>query len=260
MPDEIIPGETLPAFCLTPQGRKVLAVGGQQIPIQPGEMVFYRVRLPVVARVVQATPERPCLAALLLLEPALITDVAAEGGISLTPAPRASGGIAVAPLDPAVVDPITRLLRLLDAPRDVAVLGPLIVREIVYRLLVGPQGDCLREIARTAGDAPRVARAIEILHREFDRPLRMVDLAREAGLSLSTLHRQFKAVTSVSPLQFQKQLRLQEARRLMLAGAADAATAAVRVGYESPSQFGREYRRLFGAPPASDVSRLRERD
>src|SRR5262249_9086332 len=147
--------------------------------------------------------------------------------------------------------------QLLDTPHDIAILAPLVLREITYRLLIGDQGARLRQIAAEDGQAQRIATAIRWLQQNFSRPFRIETLARQVHLSASALHHQFKAVTAMSPLQYQKQLRLQEARRLMLAEALNAATAGYRVGYESASQFSREYRRLFGAPPQSDVASLR---
>src|SRR5690606_14784197 len=166
-------------------------------------------------------------------------------------------GLYVEKTDPQLLDALLRLVRLLDAPRDIPMLAPLIRREILYRLLRGPQGYRLYEIALANSQTHRVSQAIAWLNQHFQRPLRIEDLAREVNLSTSTLHHRFKAVTSMSPLQYQKQLRLQEARRLMLNEGLEAAVAGYRVGYESPSQFSREYSRLYGAPPIRDVARLR---
>ena len=154
---------------------------------------------------------------------------------------------------------MVRLVRLLDSPADEArFLAPLVTREIVYRLLMGAQGDRLRQIAVLGGHSHRIAEAIERLRKDFDQPLRIEDIARELGMSVSGFHHHFRAVTAMSPLQFQKQLRLQEARRLMLGEDLDAASAGYRVGYGDASHFTREYKRLFGAPPMRDVERLRE--
>jgi AraC-like DNA-binding protein len=180
-------------------------------------------------------------------------DVGPPGAPGRTP-PR---GLAVSPIEAPLLDAVLRLLQLLDTPHDIGILAPLVLREISYRLLMGDQGARLRQIAAQDSQAQRMAAAIHWLQQNFARPLRIETLAREVHLSASALHHQFKAVTAMSPLQYQKQLRLQEARRLMLAEALDAATAGLRVGYESPSQFSREYRRLFGAPPQTDVASLR---
>ncbi len=166
--------------------------------------------------------------------------------------------IDVSPLDVNLQDAVVRLVRLLDSPAEAPVLMPLITREIVYRLLMGEQGARLRHLAILGGYTPLIARAVERLRQDFDQPLRIEDLARELGMSVSGLHHHFKAVTAMSPLQFQKQLRLQEARRLMLSEDLDAASAAYRVGYHDASHFNREYKSLFGVPPMRDVQRLRE--
>jgi AraC-like DNA-binding protein len=156
-----------------------------------------------------------------------------------------------------LLDAVLRLVRLLDSPADRAVLAPLALREIHYRLLISPQGHKLRELSETDSQAQRIARAIELLKLRYDQPLSIAELADSVHMSASALHHRFKAVAQMSPIQFQKQIRLHEARRLMLTQGLEAAAAAHRVGYESPSQFSREYRRLFGAPPRKDVSQLR---
>jgi AraC-like DNA-binding protein len=164
----------------------------------------------------------------------------------------------VSPLDVSLLDAIVRLVRLLDSSTDARFLAPLITREIVYRLLKGEQGGRLHHIAALGGHSHRIVRALERLRKDFDQPLRIEDIARELGMSVSGFHHHFRAVTAMSPLQFQKQLRLQEARRLMLGEDLDAASAGYRVGYSDASHFTREYKRLFGAPPVRDVERLRE--
>jgi AraC-like DNA-binding protein len=164
----------------------------------------------------------------------------------------------VCPLDSNLQDAVVRLVRLLDARAEAPVLMPLITREIIYRLLMGEQGARLRHLAVVGGYTPLIARAVERLSEDFDQPLRIEELARELGMSVSGLHHRFKAVTAMSPLQFQKQLRLREARRLMLSEDLDAASTAYRVGYRDASHFNREYKSLFGIPPMRDVQRLRE--
>jgi AraC-like DNA-binding protein len=164
----------------------------------------------------------------------------------------------ISPLDAGLLDAVVRLVRLIDTPTEAGFLSPLIKREIIYRLLLGEQGDRLRHIALMGGYTSPIARAIERLRENFDQQLRIEDVAQEVGLSVSSFHQQFKAVTAQTPLQYQKQIRLQEARRLMLGEDLDATSTAYRVGYNDASHFNREYKRLFGLPPMRDVERLRE--
>ena len=166
--------------------------------------------------------------------------------------------LAVSPLGEDLLDAVLRLVRLVDQPEEAGVVAPLVVREIVYRLLRGGQGDRLRHVAVLGGHSPRMAPAIRRLHADYDQALPVEELAEEVGLSPSRFHHHFKAVTGMTPVQFQKHLRLQETRRLLLADDLDAATAGYRVGYGSASHFSRDYKRLFGAPPVQDVGRLRE--
>lgn len=193
----------------------------------------------------------------LVLDPALVTAVLIEAGQLASRADGVASAVAVSPLDASLLDAVLRLVRLIDAPGDYGVLAPLAAREIAYRLAVGEQGARLRQIAVVDGRAHRIARAIELLRQDYDKPLRIAALAQRLAMSESSLHHQFKVVTAMSPLQFQKRLRLQEARRLLLAGELDATTAGYQVGYNDPSQFSREYKRLFGEPPLRDVERLR---
>jgi transcriptional regulator GlxA family with amidase domain len=162
----------------------------------------------------------------------------------------------VTAVEPTLLDAVGRLVALLDAPHDIAPLAPLVLREITYRVLAGPQGGRLRQIASAGAPAHRIVRAIRWLKDHFAEPLRVAALAEQVGMSPSAFHLHFKGLTALSPLQYQKRLRLQEARRLMLGDSLDAAAAAFSVGYESASQFGREYRRTFGAPPRRDVATL----
>ena len=166
--------------------------------------------------------------------------------------------IDVSPLDAGLLDAVVRLVRLLDSPTDARVLAPLVTREIVYRLLMGTQGARLRHIAVLGGDTHRIARVVDLLRKDLQEPLRVESIAQELGMSVSGLYHQFKAITAMSPLQFQKRLRLQEARRLMLGEHLDAASAGFRVGYDDAAHFNREYKSLFGLPPMRDVERLRE--
>jgi AraC-like DNA-binding protein len=244
--------------CLIAQGSKEVLLGESRYRYDPSHYLLATVELPRVSQVLEASKERPYLSLRLELDPALVSLVLVEAGHS-SPRDHADvRAIDVSPLDGNLLDAFVRLLRLLDSPAEAQVLMPLITREIIYRLLVGEQGGRLRHLATLGGYTPHIARAVELLRRDFDQPLRIESLARELGMSVSGLHHHFKAVTAMSPLQFQKRLRLQEARRLMLGEDLDAASAAYRVGYHDASHFNREYKILFGVPPMRDVQRLRE--
>jgi AraC-like DNA-binding protein len=191
------------------------------------------------------------------LDPAVVGELLADG-VTAPPLGSPARGLAVSPVELPLLDAVTRLVALLDTPQDIAPLAPMVLREITYRVLTGPQGSRLRQIASASAPAQRIARAILWLKNHFADPLRIESLARHVRMSPSAFHLHFKIVTAMSPLQYQKRLRLQEARRLMMGEGLDAAEAAFRVGYESPSQFSREYRRMFGAPPRQDVAAIRD--
>ena len=256
-PTEPLHGVSKPSLCVIAQGSKQIQLGESRYRYDPAHYLLATVELPVVAQVLEASTERPYLSLALDLDPALVGSVIVEAG-HLPPRGRGDvRAIDARPIDLDMLNAVVRLVRLLDAPAEVRVLRPLILREIVYRLLMGDHGHRLRHLALLGGSPDRVARAIERLHREFDQPLRIDVLARDLGMSVSGFHHHFKAVTAMSPLQFQKQLRLQEARRLLLGENLDAASAGYRVGYDDASQFSREYKRLFGQPPMRDAEQLR---
>jgi AraC-like DNA-binding protein len=247
-----------PALCIVAQGRKQAILAGELYVYGPNQCLVISVDLPVVGHVTDATPESPYLCVRIDLDPIELGELILETGLGER-ADRAPGpALTVAPVGAELYDATVRLVRLLEHPADIPVLAPLAMREILYRLLTGEQSARLRQIALAESRAQSINRAIHWLKRNYAEPFRVDTLAREAGMSPSALHHHFKSVTAMSPLQYQKRIRLQEARRLMLGHAIDAATAALSVGYESPSQFSREYRRLFGAPPARDIARLRE--
>jgi AraC-like DNA-binding protein len=252
-------GVSSPAFCVIAQGSKEVLLGDDCYRYDADNYLITGAALPTATRVTQASEGRPYLGVVLGLDPALVGSVMVEAG---HPAPREHSAVRafdVSPLDAGLLDALVRLVGLLDLPADEArFLRPLVTREIVFRLLKGEQGDRLRQIAVLGGHGHRIAKALERLRKDFDRPLRIEDIAGEVGMSVSGFHHHFRAVTAMSPLQFQKQLRLQGARHLMLAEDLDAASAGHRVGYSDASQFNREYKRLFGAPPMRDVERLRE--
>jgi AraC-like DNA-binding protein len=249
-----------PWFCMIAQGAKDVLLGGEWFHYDPAHYLISTLGVPAVGRVVEASRERPYLGLRLSLEPSVVTSVMVESGVGVDSRGEGAGvkGLGVSPLDAALLDAAVRLVRLIDRPAEYRVLAPLVVREIVYRLLSGPQCGRLRHLATFGGQTHRMVRAVEKLRDSFDKPLRIEDVARELGMSASGFHAHFKAVTAMSPLQFQKHLRLQAARRLMLNENLDAGEAGFRVGYEDRSHFTREYKRHFGEPPMRNVERLRE--
>src|SRR5215510_5562178 len=258
---EPLPTVYEPALCIVAQGRKQVVLAEEVYFYGPGQCLVVSVDLPAVGQVIEATPAEPYLCLRLNLDPGQLSALMMEVGQGVTRNQRAERlklGLSVSPVDPALLDAVIRLARLLETPNDIPILAPLIEREILYRLLSGEYGDRLRQIAMADHRLAAVNRAISWLKRNYAAPFRIETVAREARMSPSALHHSFKSVTAMSPLQYQKQLRLQEARRLMLGQAMDAATAGHSVGYESPSQFSREYSRLFGAPPSRDIARLKE--
>jgi AraC-like DNA-binding protein len=258
-PTELGHGVSFPAFCVVAQGSKEVLLGDDLYRYDANNYLITAASLPISSRITEASEERPYVGVVLGLDPALVGSVMVEAGHPAPGEKAAMRAFDVSPLDAELLDAVLRLVRLLDAPAaEARFLRPLVTREIVFRLLEGEQGGRLRQIAVLGGHAHRIARALERLREEFARPLRMEDVARDAGMSVSGFHHHFKAVTAMSPLQFQKRMRLQEARRLMLGEDLDAGSAGRRVGYGDASQFSREYKRLFGTPPARDAERLRE--
>ncbi|WAS99306.1 AraC family transcriptional regulator [Nannocystis punicea] len=257
------PGEPLvllhqPALCVIAQGSKRVHLADEVYLYDASRFLVVSVDLPVTGQVVAASPAAPYLCLRLDLDPAELAQMLLQLGPPPPVAQPPARGLYLSHMTPAMLDAVLRLARLLDAPEDIPVLAPLAVRELSYRLLKTDEGWRLRQIAAGDGQARRIARAIDWLKQHYAEPLKIDEFARELRMSPSSLHHHFKAVTAMSPLQYQKQLRLQEARRLMFSEALDAASAAFRVGYESASQFSREYSRLFGDPPARDLRRLRE--
>jgi len=250
-------GVTEPSFCVIAQGSKEVLLGKERYRYDASHYLLVSAELPVTGHIVDASKERPYLAVRFVLDPAVVTEVLIEAGLHASGMDDAVKVMAVSRLDASLLDAVVRVVRLLDSPGDYAVLAPLVAREIIYRLCLGEQGGRVRQIAVSGGRAHRIAKAIALLRTNHNKPLRIAGLARQLGMSVSGLHHHFKAATGMSPLQFQKQFRLQEARRLLLAGDVDAATAGYRVGYDDASHFSREYRRLFGEPPLRDAERLR---
>ena len=241
---------------LVAQGSKQVILAGERYDYDQANYLVTTIDLPVIYSVTEASPERPCLCVVWQLDPARIAEwLTADLPPSRTSAGR---GMSISPLSHDLLDAMLRLVRLLDTPTDIPMLAPLIERELLYRLIVSEQGARLRQIAMNGSQTQQIARAVDWLRQHYSAPLRIQELAQTVNMSVSSLHHHFKAITAMSPLQYQKLLRLQEARRLLLTEQCDAASAAHRVGYESASQFSREYSRFYGAPPLRDVVQLRE--
>ena len=256
-PSQPLPSVYHPSLCVVVQGRKRALLGDEVFVYDPLHYLVVSMTLPVTGQIIDATPQQPYLCLRIDIDPHLVTEQLAQ---LPPPAPTRDANarpLFLARTSAPLLDAVLRLARLLDAPEEAAVLAPLALREIHYRVLTGELGERLRHLCEVDGPSQRIARAIELLKQRYADTLRVEDLAAAAHMSPSALHQRFKAVTTMSPLQFQKQLRLQEARRLMLVDGMEAAAAGHRVGYESPSQFSREYRRLFGAPPRREIASAR---
>jgi AraC-like DNA-binding protein len=245
-----------PTLCIVAQGRKRVMLGEKHFEYDSAKYLIGSVDLPISGEICEASEQTPYLAMSVGLDPATLATMLLDMPESADEG-KALAGLAVSPLTADLLDPILRLVRLLDRPRDIAMLAPLAEREILYRLMLGPQGAMLRQIALRDSRLSQISRAIKWIKENYERPFRIETLAAVANMSASSFHRHFKGVTAMSPLQFQKLIRLQEARRRVLAQQDDAASVGFAVGYESPSQFSREYSRLFGAPPGRDAARLR---
>jgi AraC-like DNA-binding protein len=259
-PAQRLPAVYEPGLVMVVQGRKQALLGQELLTYDPLHCLVVSVTMLPLAQIIEASAEKPYLCMRLDVDAhelgALMMEMPAEPAAA--PGVLAKG-LNVARVSAPLLDAMLRLTRLLDAPpRDAAMLAPLAVREILYRVLAGELGPRLRTLSVADGHAQRIGRAIELLKRRFAEPVRVEEVAQAAAMSPSSLHLHFKLVTSMSPLQYQKMLRLHRARQLMLADGVDAAVAGHRVGYESPSQFGREYRRLFGAPPKADATGARQ--
>jgi AraC-like DNA-binding protein len=247
-----------PILGIVIQGKKEALLGEETYRYGAAQYLAISVDLPLSGFVVEATPDKPYLGFKLNLDPRQLCDIiTAQTRPSTSKTENSVRGLFVSNADAPLLDCALRLTRLLDTPQDIPILAPMIIREIYYRLLMGEQGEAVRQIATSGSNMQRIAEVIKLLKADFTKPMRVEDLAGQANMSPSSFHHHFKEVTSMSPLQYQKQLRLLEARRLMLAENSDAANAAYQVGYESSSQFSREYSRMFGAPPIRDIERLR---
>ena len=247
-----------PTLCLVVQGAKRVMFGDERLVYSERRYLITAIDIPTVVQVMEASKQRPCLGLVFELDRREVSRLMADGNLPASLPRQANQGMALGEVTEPLVSAFQRLIDLLDTPEDIPILSPIIQREILYRLLVGEQGGRLRQIALAGSQGNQVSRAIDWLKENFAQPLRVEELASQVNMSTSTFHHHFRALTAKSPLQYQKWLRLSEARRLMLIDQMDAATASFEVGYESPSQFSREYSRLFGNSPARDISILRE--
>jgi AraC-like DNA-binding protein len=248
-----------PSLCFIAQGGKEIFLAQERYEYGPADYLISSMNLPVNGQVVKASSDNPYLSFKLEFTQNQVLEVLKDTDIPIAQQGNASRGMFVGQIELSILDAILRLARLLDNPHDIPYLAPIYTKEILYRLLQGKYGGALAQIAMEGSSAYRIWEAIEEIMNHFDKPLRIDELAQIASMSISSFHRQFKEITAMSPIQFQKQLRLQEARRLLLSESADAADIAFRVGYESASQFSREYSRMFGSPPRTDINRLKEK-
>lgn len=256
-PTPPLPALYEPSLCVAVQGQKRVLLGADTYRYLPGNFLIASVHLPATGQITKASRTEPFLGLVLRLDPREISQLMVEGAMPPTRPQQASRAMSTGAMPPALLAALERIVMLLAEPRDVPVLAPAIKREVTYRLLMSDQGARLRQVALAGSHGHQIAGAIEVLKSRYAEPLSVGDLAESVHMSLSAFHHHFRVLTAMSPLQYQKRLRLSEARRLMLAENLNAGTAAMRVGYESPSQFNREYRRVFNRPPLQDVKRLR---
>lgn len=257
-PTEPASGMYEPGVCLVAQGSKRVLLGDDIYVYDARHYLITSVHLPTIVQVTKASPEKPYLGLMLKFDLREVSQLMLDSNLPQPRPQQSSRGMATGETTPQLLNAFVRLIDLLHDERDIPILAPVIQREIVYRLLVGDQGERLRQMATAGSQSQQIAKAIGWLKSNYTQAVSMDKLAMEANMSTSTFHHHFKALTALSPLQYQKQLRLQEARRLMLVERVDAANAAFLVGYESPSQFSREYSRQFGAPPLRDIMSLRQ--
>ncbi|MBU1171506.1 MAG: AraC family transcriptional regulator [Proteobacteria bacterium] len=245
-----------PSICLIAQGAKRVLLWEDVYEYDANHYLITSVNLPIVAQVLEASKEKPYLGLKLDLDQRAISQMMVDSNLPMPRKSQADRGMAVSEVSLPLLKSFHRLIDLLDSPADIPILSPLIQKEILYRLLTGEQGRRLRQIASAGSHSHQIGRAIDWLKNNFTEPLKVSELATQVRMSTSTFHHHFRSMTAMSPLQFQKSLRLHEARQLMFRKHMDAATAAFQVGYESPSQFSREYSRQFGAPPLKDIKNL----
>lgn len=257
-PSEPTCGMYEPSICLVVQGAKRVMLGDDTYVYDAQHYLITSVHLPTIVQVLEASPEKPYFGLSLKFDLREVSQLMVDSNLPQPRPQQSSRGMATGEVTIQLVNAFIRLIDLLNDEKDIPILAPVIQREIIYRILVGDQGERLRQIATAGSQSQQIARAIGWLKNNYALAISMDELAAHSNMSTSTFHHHFRSLTALSPLQFQKQLRLQEARRLMLAERMDAANAAFQVGYESPSQFNREYSRMFGAPPLRDVTNLRQ--
>ncbi|MEK4250111.1 AraC family transcriptional regulator [Paenibacillus sp. FSL W7-1287] len=246
-----------PSLCIVVQGAKEVWLAQERFRYSPADYLVASVHLPVSAQVTEATRDVPYLGLKLEFSTSQILEVLHNSEIRINPKENSKRAMFVSRMESSLLDAVLRLARLLDKPEDIPVLAPLVIKEILYRVLQGQHGTVLEQIVMEGSSTYQIKDVIEQITNNYDHSFRIEELAEIANMSVSSLHRHFKEVTAMSPIQFQKQLRLQEARRLLLTESADATDVAFKVGYESPSQFSREYSRMFGFPPKQDIKRLK---
>lgn len=246
------------SICLIAQGTKRVLLGEDEYTYDPNGFLLTSLGLPLVANIIEASQEKPYLGLTMALDQRAIAQLMMDSDLPQPRTGQTHRGMAIGEVTLPMLKTFQRLLDLLNRPEDTPILAPLIQKEIMYYLLIGDQGPRLRQVVASGSRGNQIAKAIDWMRNNFTQKLRIDDLAADTGMSTSTFHHHFRALTAMSPLQFQKNLRLNEARSLMLTERMDAATAAFEVGYESPSQFNREYSRRFGAPPLRDIQKLRQ--
>lgn len=245
-----------PHLCLIAQGAKHIILGDEDYLYDKNSFVLSSVDLPLVSKIIQASEKEPYLGLTLELDLAEISRIITEINLPEKNGSRDHRGIGLSRLSAPLLDAVLRLLNLLDCPGDIPVLAPVIKKEIYYRLLTDGQGYKLQQIVSVGSRKNKISKAIGWLKENFDKPLQIKKLADYAGMSESTFYQHFRSLTAMSPVQYQKKIRLNEAKRLMLVEKLDAGSASFQVGYESPTQFSREYKRMFGRPPKADIRQL----
>lgn len=246
-----------PSLLVIAQGSKIVTLADENYQYDSTSYLVASVHLPITGQIIQASPEEPYFCVQINFNTEQILDIIKESDDVWNGKKDSGRGIVVNKINSHLLDAVLRLVRLLHTPKDIPVLSPLIIREILYRILQDSQGNLIKQFAMIGSHAHCIAKVIQFINSNFSKPLRIEDLAKKVNMSTSSLHNQFKKVTAMSPLQYQKLIRLQEARRLLFSESAEAANIGFQVGYESPSQFSREYARMFGLPPISDINRLR---